>query len=175
MITESGLAKKVTRIQVRSSYLIWISCGSVSSSGFSLVLWLFLIECWKSQVKNQSENLRLWMKLLPPGRTGLFLLLAGRWTRDTDNPKSSSFNRYWNALNQDSRPYEGWLNSGSPLTPQRWPFKPTVLTRVLPTWAIQSLSPALWIWQELCSDPQSNFHQNKLDYHHQKESSFVFH
>lgn len=109
MITESGLAKKVTRIQVRSSYLIWISCGSVSSSGFSLVLWLFLIECWKSQVKNQSENLRLWMKLLPPGRTGLFLLLAGRWTRDTDNPKSSSFNRYWNALNQDSRPFEGWL------------------------------------------------------------------
>lgn len=78
MITESGLAKKVTLIQVRSSYLIWISCGSVSTSGFPLVLWLFLIECWTSQVKNWSENLRLWRSYFLQGGLACFCFwLAG--------------------------------------------------------------------------------------------------
>ena len=35
---------------------------------------------------------------------------------------------------------DGWTLD-SPLTPQQWPFKPRVLTKVLPTWYVQFLSP----------------------------------
>ena len=111
--------------------------GSVSSSGISPVLWLFLIEYWTPHVKNWSEDLRLFLQW----RLAYFCFwLAGRQeTLTIPNPLHLIGAKMLRTRTLDPMT-DGWTLD-YPLTPQQWPFKPRVLTKVLPTWHVQFLSP----------------------------------